>query len=53
LKTGKHLPATSGLNIYRNTIAHGLISHFGKQLPENKSRSWPEEFLFIGALIRQ
>ena len=26
LKSGKHIPATNGLNIYRNNIAHGLTT---------------------------
>ena len=50
LKTGKHLPATSGLNIYRNTIAHGLITTLESNFPKTRAVLGPKNFYSLARL---
>lgn len=50
LKTGKHLPATSGLNIYRNTIARGLIATLESNFPKTRAVLGPKNFYSLARL---
>ena len=50
LKTGKHLPATNGLNIYRNTIAHGLITTLESNFPKTRAVLGPKNFYSLARL---
>jgi hypothetical protein len=50
LKTGKHLPATNGLNIYRNTIAHGLITTLKSNFPKTRAVLGPKNFYSLTRL---
>ena len=50
LKTGKQLPATNGLNIYRNKIAHGLISTLESNFPKTRAVLGPKNFYSLARL---
>ena len=50
LKTGKQLPATNGLNIYRNNIAHGLITTLESNFPKTRTILGPKNFYSLARL---
>ena len=50
LKTGKQLPATNGLNIYRNKMAHGLISTLESNFPKTRAVLGPKNFYSLARL---
>ena len=50
LKSGKHIPAIIGLKIYRNNIAHGLITTLESNFPKTRTILGSKNFYSLARL---
>ena len=50
LKSGKHISTINGLNIYRNNIAHGLITTLESNFPKPRTILGPKNFYSLARL---
>ena len=50
LKSGKHIPTINGLNIYRNNIAHGLITTLESNFPKTRTILGSKNFYSLARL---